>query len=155
MTKVRVYELAKELDISSKELMEKIEELDLKVSSHMSSIEEEEANLIKELLLEEDKSLEEDYIEELKEDATKTMDESKDKISSSNLDNTDSKELISENLQSIEIESEIIVKELAEKIGVNPAQIITKLIGLGVMVNQNQSIDSEIATIVEIGRAHV
>lgn len=148
MTKVRVYELAKELDISSKELMEKIEELDLKVSSHMSSIEEEEANLIKELLLEEDKSLEEDYIEELKEDATKTMDESKDKISSSNLDNTDSKELISENLQSIEIESEIIVKELAEKIGVNPAQIITKLIGLGVMVNQNQSIDSEIATIV-------
>ena len=66
MRKVRVYELAKELDISSKELMEKIEELDLKVSSHMSSIEEEEANLIKELLLEEDKSLEEDYIEELK-----------------------------------------------------------------------------------------
>ena len=33
-------------------------------------------------------------------------------------------------------------------IGVNSSQIITKLIGLGVMVNQNQAIDSEIAAIV-------
>ena len=68
MTKVRVYELAKELNISSKELMEKIEALDFKISSHMSSIEDEEAQLIKELLLEEEKSLEEDVIEELKEE---------------------------------------------------------------------------------------
>lgn len=29
MAKIRIYELAKELDISSKELMEKIEDLDI------------------------------------------------------------------------------------------------------------------------------
>ena len=148
MRKVRVYELAKELNISSKELLEKIEGLDLKVSSHMSSIEKEEAQLIKELLLEEDKSLEENYIEKLKEDELETKKELKDRTTSEKLEDTVKKELIDKNINSIEIESEIMVRELAEKIGVNSAQIITKLIGLGVMVNQNQSIDSEIATIV-------
>ena len=148
MRKVRVYELAKELNISSKELLEKIEGLDLKVSSHMSSIEKEEAQLIKELLLEEDNSLEENYIEKLKEDELETKKELKDRTTSEKLEDTVKKELIGKNINSIEIESEIMVKELAEKIGVNSAQIITKLIGLGVMVNQNQSIDSEIATIV-------
>jgi len=52
MTKVRVYELAKELNISSKELIEKIEDLNIEVNSHMSSISSEEAELIKELLTE-------------------------------------------------------------------------------------------------------
>ncbi len=148
MRKVRVYELAKELNISSKELLEKMEGLDLKVSSHMSSIEKEEAQLIKELLLEEDNSLEENYIEKLKEDELETKKELKDRTTSEKLEDTVKKKLIDKNINSIEIESEIMVKELAEKIGVNSAQIITKLIGLGVMVNQNQSIDSEIATIV-------
>lgn len=136
MTKVRVYELAKELNISSKELMDKIEELDINVKSHMSSIEEEEALLIKDLLTE-DKSLEEDDIEELKEEIIDEVEEASEDVKPK-----------SSNDKTIEIEAEIMVKELAEKIGVNPAQIITKLIGLGVMVNQNQSIDSEIAAIV-------
>ena len=130
MRKVRVYELAKELNISSKELLEKIEGLDLKVSSHMSSIEKEEAQLIKELLLEEDSSLEENYIEKLKEDELETKKELKDRTTSEKLEDTVKKELIGKNINSIEIESEIMVKELAEKIGVNSAQIITKLIGL-------------------------
>ena len=36
MGKVRVYELAKELNISSKDLIEKIEGLEISVNSHMS-----------------------------------------------------------------------------------------------------------------------
>ena len=50
MTKIRVYELAKELNMTSKELINKVEELGLEISSHMSSIEKEEAELIRELL---------------------------------------------------------------------------------------------------------
>ena len=151
MTKIRVYELAKELNISSKELMEKIEGLDLKINSHMSSIEDEEAQLIKELLLEEDNSLEEDDIETFNKDELKpkkTKKVIKDKTSISKTEEITQKEIPNVARRSIEIKSEIIVNELAEKIDVNPAQIITKLIGLGVMVNQNQFIDSEIATIV-------
>ncbi|MFA7412810.1 MAG: translation initiation factor IF-2, partial [Tissierellaceae bacterium] len=48
----------------------------------------------------------------------------------------------------IEIGENIIVKELADLISVSPSQIISKLINLGVMVNQNQAIDSDIAIIV-------
>ena len=49
MTKVRLYELAKELNMSSKELMEKMADLDMKVNSHMSSLDGDDAKLIKEL----------------------------------------------------------------------------------------------------------
>ena len=51
MSKLRVYELAKELDITSKELVAMLaEEFDIVVKNHMSVVEEEDANLIKELL---------------------------------------------------------------------------------------------------------
>ncbi|NMR95718.1 hypothetical protein HKB01_00250, partial [Vibrio parahaemolyticus] len=53
MAKIRIYELAKELNMSSKELVEKISELNIGVHSHMSSIEEEDAKLIKEIILDE------------------------------------------------------------------------------------------------------
>ncbi|MDF5581048.1 translation initiation factor IF-2 N-terminal domain-containing protein, partial [Vibrio parahaemolyticus] len=50
--------------------------------------------------------------------------------------------------KSITIESEITVKELAERLDVNPAQVITKLIALGIMATQNQTIGSEIAELI-------
>lgn len=51
MSKIRVYELAKDLEVTSKELVELLkEEFDIKVKNHMSVVEEEDANLIKELM---------------------------------------------------------------------------------------------------------
>ena len=46
MTKKRVYQLATELNISSKELMEKLLELDIEVASHMSTLESDECDLL-------------------------------------------------------------------------------------------------------------
>ncbi|MCR3956071.1 MAG: translation initiation factor IF-2 [Gudongella sp.] len=150
MTKVRIYELAKELNISSKALMEKIEGLELKINSHMSSIEDEEAQLIKELLTEEkkeEKAVTEDEDELYDEDEKPKV--KKPKKKQQKIEETPiEKEEKNIEKKTIEIESEVIVKDLAEMIGVNASQIITKLIGLGVMVNQNQAIDSEIAAIV-------
>ncbi|WP_422486799.1 translation initiation factor IF-2 [Gudongella sp. DL1XJH-153] len=151
MTKVRIYELAKELNMTSKELMEKIEGLELKINSHMSSIEDEEAKLIKDLLTEEkpggkveadDES--EDFIDDDEKPKIKKPKKKQQKIEETPTE----KEETNIEKKIIEIESEIIVKDLAEMIGVNASQIITKLIGLGVMVNQNQAIDSEIAALV-------
>jgi translation initiation factor IF-2 len=150
MTKVRIYELAKELNMSSKALMEKIEGLELKINSHMSSIKDEEAQLIKELLTEEkseEKPLIEDEAEPFDEDEKPKVKKPKKKQPKSEDTPIEKEEKIIEK-KTIEIESEVIVKDLAEMIGVNASQIITKLIGLGVMVNQNQAIDSEIAAIV-------
>ncbi len=153
MTKVRVYELAKELNMTSKEFMEAIDGLDLKIASHMSSIEEEEAKLIKEILIGETKKNEEVEIDEIdleveEEKIRKKSKKDKNKKNSLEVEKPKEEEVTDIIRQTIEIENEIIVKELSELMGVNASQIITKLIGLGVMVNQNQAIDSEIAAIV-------
>ena len=51
MSKIRVYELAKDLEVTSKELVGLLkEEFDINVKNHMSVVEEEDANLIKELM---------------------------------------------------------------------------------------------------------
>lgn len=155
MTKVRVYELAKELNISSKDLIGKIEGLDIKIHSHMSSIEEEEARLIKELLIEENKPVEDIVAVPSILEAELIIEEEKPVKKKSK-----KKQFIPAEVQStvnktvelvkkvIDIDSEIVVKDLAEKLGVNSSKVITKLIGLGVMVNQNQAIDGEIAALI-------
>ena len=141
MAKVRIYELAKELNLTSKELMESIEGLDLNISSHMSSIEEEEANLIKDLLTSDSsKDNEENQTDLTNDKETEKAKKSEETLTENEVNNIENK--------TIEIESEIIVKELAQMIDVNVSEVMVKLMGLGIMVNQNQAIDIEIATIV-------
>lgn len=137
MAKIRIYELAKELNMSSKELLEKTEELDLDISSHMSSIDTEEAKLIKELLLEEDENG-----DNLDDDSDMKGDKQK-----LNKSQTIDEEIV-EDKDAIEVEDEITVKDLADKLEVSPTEVITKLIGLGVMASQNQNIDFETAIII-------
>ena len=53
MTKIRVHELAKELGISSKELITLLmNEFNIEVKNHMSVVDDEDAELIKELFIE-------------------------------------------------------------------------------------------------------
>jgi translation initiation factor IF-2 len=47
MAKLRVYELAKELDMPNKDLVEKISNLGIQIKGHMSSLDEEEAQLVR------------------------------------------------------------------------------------------------------------
>jgi len=47
MAKLRVYELAKELDMPNKDLVEKISSLGIQIKGHMSSLDEEEARLVR------------------------------------------------------------------------------------------------------------
>ena len=50
MAKLRVYELAKELGLESKELIRKLEKLGVEVRSHMSSLDEDTAKLVRDSL---------------------------------------------------------------------------------------------------------
>ena len=52
LSKIRVYELAKMLGKSNKELMKVLEDLGIEVKTHMSSIENEVAQLVEEALTE-------------------------------------------------------------------------------------------------------
>jgi len=57
MAKIRVYELARELNMTNKALIEKLNELDFSVKSHMSSLDEETVNEIKAKLLGKEKTV--------------------------------------------------------------------------------------------------
>lgn len=48
----------------------------------------------------------------------------------------------------IEMEDTIVVRDFAEKLGVSPSKIIQKLIALGIMINQNQPIDFDTASLI-------
>lgn len=130
MTKIRIYELAKELNISNKDLIDKINDFDLEITSHMSTISNEEAELIKEIIKEEKSTLDNNKNKEgIIEDKEDDMVNNEDK-------------------NVIELGDAVIVKDLAEKIGVTPSELITKLIELGIMASQNQEIDFDTAAIV-------
>ncbi|MCI1943920.1 translation initiation factor IF-2 [Clostridium luticellarii] len=149
MSKIRIYELAKELNISSKKLIELLlEEFGVKVKNHMSAIEDEDAELIKEFMEEskdkEDKDDEEDGKEDQKNKKphkhnnkggnNKEINKKDSKQEKEDSENEDSQE-------SIKIEDTITVKEFSEKIGKPSTEVIKQLIFMGVMAAINQEID--------------
>lgn len=153
MSKIRVHELAKELEITSKELINILmEEFSVEVKNHMSVIEDEDADLIKEFFAEKAKeaSAEEpvDVVEkyevlaEVKEVVKKNKKYKKgDKAESEKAESVDPSEFTEE----VEIEETITVKELAEKLHKNSSEVIKQLIFMGVMAGINQEIDFETA----------
>ncbi|SCG83403.1 Translation initiation factor IF-2 [Proteiniborus sp. DW1] len=159
MTKIRIYELAKEIGISTKELMDKLDELNVKVGSHMSSVDKEEAELLKEYIKEESSKKDEDEDIESYDDTNedfyeKKASSSKPKKTKKREENTkvnkekDKERLTNKEIKIIEVDNKIIVKDLAEKVGVSSNQVISKLIALGVMAGINQEIDFDAASIV-------
>ena len=50
MEKIRVYEFARELNMTNRELLDKIRDLDIDVSSHMSSLDEDVVTKVKSAL---------------------------------------------------------------------------------------------------------
>lgn len=145
MSKIRVYELAKELNVSSKDLITLLmEEFGVEVKNHMSVIEDEDAALIQELIGEngipqEKKSIVDEYEEQLAEEVNKGV--RKKKKTKKEIE----REEIERNAEAacgvVEIGDTITVKELCEKLGKPTADVIKNLIFLGVMAGVNQEID--------------
>ena len=145
MSKIRVYELAKELNVSSKDLINLLmEEFGVEVKNHMSVIEDEDATLIKELLgdtsdSEGKKSLVDEYEEELAESLNKGV--RKKKKTKKELEQEEVEKNAEAACGVIEIGETITVKELCEKLGKPTNDVIKNLIFLGVMAGVNQEID--------------
>ncbi|MCE5220475.1 MAG: translation initiation factor IF-2 [Clostridium sp.] len=157
MSKIRVHELAKELNIESKELITILmEEFNIQAKNHMSTIEDEDAILIKELLAE---RLEENLAEKT-ETSKSIVDVYEDELADQ-LNNVSKKKKKTkreeeealkveakkskEDTQVIEIGKSITVKELAEKLNKPTNDVIRTLIFKGVMAGINQEIDFETA----------
>ena len=146
MSKIRVYELAKELNVSSKNLINLLmEEFGVEVKNHMSVIEDEDATLIKELLgdtsseSEGKKSLVDEYEDELSESLNKGV--KRKKKNKKELEKEQAEQNAEAACGVIEIGDTITVKELCEKLGKPANDVIKNLIFLGVMAGVNQEID--------------
>ncbi|WP_160675594.1 translation initiation factor IF-2 [Clostridium sp. C8-1-8] len=156
MSKIRVYELAKELNVASKDLITLLmDEFSIEVKNHMSVIEDEDAELIKELLAgtgntlipegsddeeEISKTIVDEYEEMVAEEVNKAGKKRKKKRSDD--ESSDSEDETAElDGGTIEISDTITVKELAEKLNKPGADVIKTLIFTGVMAAINQEID--------------
>ncbi len=128
MGKKRVYELAKEYKLSSKEALRLLQKLGVNLKSHMSTIDNSEIEKFK------------NHMKNLKDNGKKKTE--KDKKSSKSQVVNDKKPEV------IEINSNVIVGELAEKLKISNSELIKKLMALGIMANVNQEIESDIAIIV-------
>lgn len=150
MSKIRVYELAKELNVSSKDLIALLaEEFAVDVKNHMSVIEDEDAALIKELLAgsttvttdEDKKTIVDEYEERIAEEVNnqaKKKKKNKNKKSDENSNDGLVEELI-------EVGDSITVKDLADKFKKPSTEVIRTLMFEGVMAGLNQEIDFETA----------
>lgn len=155
MSKIRVYELAKELNISSKDLITMLmEEFSVEVKNHMSVIEDEDAALIKELVLgtsedkksevsaegDEKKSIVDEYEEELAEELNKGIKKRKKTKKQLAEEKAKADQEFAENAL-LQIGETITVKELADSLRKPYADVIKTLMFLGVMAAVNQEID--------------
>ncbi|MBU3142079.1 translation initiation factor IF-2 [Clostridium sp. CF012] len=148
MAKVRIYELAKELEVSSKELINVLfEEFSIKAKNHMSVIEEEDAELIKELYSDENSGLKDEKNETVEhyenianEDANKVVIRKRGRKGRDELGNgNNGVEAIDDEV--VVIEASITVKDLADTLKRPYVEVIKQLIFIGVMAGMNQEID--------------
>ncbi|WP_106459952.1 translation initiation factor IF-2 [Anaerococcus sp. Marseille-P3915] len=176
--KIRVYELAKENGMESKEMIKILnEEFNLNIKSHMSMISGEDRKLINEYLTElnEDSSEEAEIIDQ-KPKAKKPVEKKrekkkidpkmianeddeearptgknrkkKNKKRKSKKNNRQEKNMKAKNESRIEIPETVNVKTFADKLGENPNSVIGKLIGLGIMAGLNDQIDFDTANLI-------
>jgi len=131
MGKIRVYKLADELEMESKELVNALQELGIEISSHMSTVEEETADLIRDMYSEDSEKSKEDIDIESKEEIVTSQAEESKKVEES------------EESDKTVVVTPLTVKEFAEEIDYPANKLIKKLIGLGVMANVNHSLDKE------------
>lgn len=167
MTKIRVYEYAKEINKTSKEVITKLKELNLPVSNHMSTITDE----MKEKLEQSFKpKVEEKATKQEKSEKSNHNPQQQSKQNKPNKPNDNKKKQsknhnkhqnkhhskpnqpkkeqakVKEEKQEpnkITYSRSITVAELAEKLSKPTNEIIKKLLLLGVMANKNQDLDED------------
>jgi translation initiation factor IF-2 len=171
LAKKRVYELAKELEISSRDLMDLLHELEIEVKNHMSSLTAEQVEQVIEALIgpagNQDKHTEIDnnndweMIDDSETDKPKKIRSKDGKRRRRESDNdhvllqmqkkqNKAKKEVAQPMQLSEIElpESLTVRELAEKLGHEPKALIKKLISMGIMAALNQEIDYQTAEVV-------
>ncbi|MBN2373518.1 translation initiation factor IF-2 [bacterium] len=168
MSKIRVHSLAKEMGISSQEMVQKIREVGLDVKSYMSTIDEETAKLIKDIIKKKDQKNQKKIKEKLQKSQEKVKEtpiskagpqkptnsvktiqkpvKIKGKKPEKTQDATPESIIKHEEPEvCVKLVEAITVKELAEKLSCPVNQVIKKLMEIGIMATINQVLDTEVA----------
>lgn len=125
MARLRVYELAKQLDMDTKELLHELEELGIEVKSHMSYIDEETVNILLDI-----------YKETLDEEEELTLTKSREPV----------KEKVETKKPPVHItEADLKLDKFAEKIKVPQNRIIQDFFMKGEVLRPGQAISVSLA----------
>lgn len=142
LARLRVYELARQLEMDTRELMKELHELGIEIKSHMSYIDEETVNLLLEMYGTQEE--EEELIEEYEE-----YEEIDEEVNGKHFKN---KEGSLEKLQTIKKKNSIKITEedlkldkFAEKIGVPQNKIIQDFFMKGEILKPGQSLNLQLA----------
>ncbi|MBE7119152.1 translation initiation factor IF-2 [Bacillus cereus] len=151
MSKIRVHEYAKKNNISSKDLMTKLKEMNIEVSNHMTMLEDEVVNkLDNQYNTEAEKpSVADEFEVEEKVVRSKKNSNKKKKKGKENEDKRQDnfagrqQTQIVETPDKITFSGSLTVGDLAKKLSKEPSEIIKKLFMLGIMATINQDLDKD------------
>ncbi|MFP4698104.1 MAG: translation initiation factor IF-2 [Eubacteriales bacterium] len=139
MSKVRVYEIAKQIGVTSKELIATLSEFDVNVQSHMSTLSDEEIDLVLEYYgNEEEKEVEKTPNKDKNMELNNKSDKDKESRNEENK---------KEEVKEIIIPEKIKINEFAERLDVKSSELIKHLMSMDIIANINQDIDFDTATI--------
>jgi translation initiation factor IF-2 len=122
---IRAHKLAKELGLTSKELIEKLHGLKIKVKGHMSSLDDDTAILIKEEL-------------------GPSRDKEKPKTKKKAAQAVEKKEPVKD-LKVLKIDLPVSVKDLAVKLQVKPNELIKRFLSKKILITITKRLDEEMA----------
>jgi len=166
MKKIRIYELAKELQLESKVVVDFLQDLGADVSNHMSTIEPEIADMLRDHYAPDEVEVIKELVPDAEETSrvTKVKKRPQEERPEKNDPNRQrdkkkggqrkqeakhqAKPAPEKKAKEITLGEQVSVNELAQKIGVAGTEVIKQLMKIGVMASLSQSVDIDIATIV-------
>lgn len=149
MSKIRVHEYAKKHNISSKDLMTKLKEMNIEVSNHMTMLDDEVVNKLDNEYQTEKPSVADEFEVEEKVVRSKKNSNKKKKKGKGNEDKRQENFAGRQQTQTVETPDKITfsgsltVGDLAKKLSKEPSEIIKKLFMLGIMATINQDLDKD------------
>ena len=142
---MRVHELAKELGIPSKELVVQLKELGAAVKNHMSSVDDDAANLVRPADGKKSPSEETPVAADAPAPEKKPVAKKPAKETPPQPDGqaTDSKSAFStqDGGKTITVRGSVIVKDLAEALALRPNQVVAELMSMNVFASINQRLE--------------
>lgn len=171
MSKVRVYQLAKELGTTSKKLIEVMENMDIEVNNHMSTLTDDEAKRVMSILTgktdekkpEQKKKASEKSVSKSPGEAAEKKDrrvKEKAEAPEQKTIGRKARKMIQEEKRAamlraqkpkIKLEGQVTVAELASHLDLTAPQLITELMEMGVMANINQPLTTETVELIAEG----